>query len=543
MYYKTCAVPMCKNTTIKCPNKLFICVPKCPKRRKKWLQLARRDPKYTGRSTINFCEDHFDLPNDMENYVRYTIMGSVGQIKMKPNCLPSKFACQPDRLKRTAPPKPRSAVNKRRRMDIIKEIVSETTEKPSTLGATINSVEMDEETNGIDAVKEEMTSECRTCLQTINSDADLYYIFQSWVPPWEGIDYTIAEALEKLAQVQVSTTDQHSKMICGVCCQKLYSACSFTTLIQQSDRTLRERYSTGLQTGDNWPKPIKINVNIPADDQVGVEVKQEVLSDEEYNEYTRVVEGHTDLTNLDIKIEPEELIMQQHPKVAINGHGEGSSMGDQTSEIPSLNGDDSSQDRFSVTVKEEPVSDNESMGGDLSLDCMLCAKVFNSVSGLKAHVIAHHSYKSVRRKAENEESPVKKKKHEYVCATCRRSFATSTDLMVHETCHNKSVCYGCNEKFDSFELVMQHRLTCKAVNNKGQVTVKTLEDVQRLPRPPAANEDDEEDSPMPQLKCTLCDERFTDNYYMNIHLEIHHPAERESEMEVQALESLFAERA
>lgn len=60
--YKTCAVPMCKSTTIKCPNKLFIHVPKCPKRRKQWIQLTRRDPQFTSdKSAIFFCEDHFDV--------------------------------------------------------------------------------------------------------------------------------------------------------------------------------------------------------------------------------------------------------------------------------------------------------------------------------------------------------------------------------------------------------------------------------------------------------------------------------------------------
>ncbi|XP_022818836.1 uncharacterized protein LOC111351258 isoform X9 [Spodoptera litura] len=31
------------------------------------------------------------LENDMENYIRYKIMGSVKRIKMKPNCIPSRF--------------------------------------------------------------------------------------------------------------------------------------------------------------------------------------------------------------------------------------------------------------------------------------------------------------------------------------------------------------------------------------------------------------------------------------------------------------------
>ncbi|XP_050559537.1 uncharacterized protein LOC118278943 isoform X12 [Spodoptera frugiperda] len=118
--YRTCAVPMCRSTSIKYPDKLFIHVPKCPKRRKQWLQLARRNPMLTSdKSTIFFCEDHFNLPDDMENYTEYNIMGSVGKIRMKPDCLPSKFECQPDRIKRTRPLQSSSAVSKRQRMDVI----------------------------------------------------------------------------------------------------------------------------------------------------------------------------------------------------------------------------------------------------------------------------------------------------------------------------------------------------------------------------------------------------------------------------------------
>ncbi|KAH9628486.1 hypothetical protein HF086_015761, partial [Spodoptera exigua] len=109
--YKVCTVPCCTSTTIKNPNKLFIHVPQSGPLRKKWLQLARRDPSTVSpKSSIYFCEDHFDLPNDMENYMEYHIMGSVSAIRMKPSCVPTKFECQPDRLKRTATTMPRSAI-------------------------------------------------------------------------------------------------------------------------------------------------------------------------------------------------------------------------------------------------------------------------------------------------------------------------------------------------------------------------------------------------------------------------------------------------
>ncbi|GBP73874.1 hypothetical protein EVAR_82703_1 [Eumeta japonica] len=42
------------------------------------------------------------LPNDMENYIQYRVMGSVSQVRMKSGCIPTKFECQPDRRKRTA---------------------------------------------------------------------------------------------------------------------------------------------------------------------------------------------------------------------------------------------------------------------------------------------------------------------------------------------------------------------------------------------------------------------------------------------------------
>lgn len=33
----------------------------------------------------------------MENYIKYTTMGVVSRIKMRPGCLPTKFACQSNR--------------------------------------------------------------------------------------------------------------------------------------------------------------------------------------------------------------------------------------------------------------------------------------------------------------------------------------------------------------------------------------------------------------------------------------------------------------
>ncbi|XP_052755293.1 uncharacterized protein LOC128201667 [Galleria mellonella] len=123
-FYKCCAVPLCKNTTIKTPNKLFISVPQNQNVRKKWLQLARRDRTTYTSHKLYFCEDHFDLPNDMENYMEYHVMGRVTQIRTKPGCLPSKFVCQPDRLKRTSMPRERPYIVKKQRKMTIEECLN-----------------------------------------------------------------------------------------------------------------------------------------------------------------------------------------------------------------------------------------------------------------------------------------------------------------------------------------------------------------------------------------------------------------------------------
>ncbi|KAF2890425.1 hypothetical protein ILUMI_15748, partial [Ignelater luminosus] len=54
-------VPQCTNTSIKTPEKMFVSIPKNTKIRKKWLMLARRNPKDIAASTNAFmCEDHFN---------------------------------------------------------------------------------------------------------------------------------------------------------------------------------------------------------------------------------------------------------------------------------------------------------------------------------------------------------------------------------------------------------------------------------------------------------------------------------------------------
>ncbi|KAJ8711959.1 hypothetical protein PYW08_008913 [Mythimna loreyi] len=133
--YHWCLVSECKNTSVKTPEKLWIQVPTDLKMRNTWLKLARRDPKSLSTKTkYYFCEDHFDLENDMENYTQLKIMGSVKRIRMRPNCIPSRFDCQPGRKRTFTESEPRAAFMKRQRLSIIKEIeettINETCDTP-----------------------------------------------------------------------------------------------------------------------------------------------------------------------------------------------------------------------------------------------------------------------------------------------------------------------------------------------------------------------------------------------------------------------------
>ncbi|XP_037301861.1 uncharacterized protein LOC119192128 [Manduca sexta] len=99
----------------------------------------------------------------MENYMEYSIMGSVSAIRMKPCCLPSKFECQPDRLKRTTKSGPRPVAVKRQRASLIQEILvqTETVNTPSTSNiGTGDSQVMDEESDLFEMNQNKSTQVC-----------------------------------------------------------------------------------------------------------------------------------------------------------------------------------------------------------------------------------------------------------------------------------------------------------------------------------------------------------------------------------------------
>ncbi|KAL7286802.1 hypothetical protein TKK_0018946 [Trichogramma kaykai] len=51
---------------------------------------------YPAKAIFFCCEDHFNLEEDMKNFIQYKIFGA-SHLKLKPDVVPHNFACQPER--------------------------------------------------------------------------------------------------------------------------------------------------------------------------------------------------------------------------------------------------------------------------------------------------------------------------------------------------------------------------------------------------------------------------------------------------------------
>ncbi|XP_041974301.1 uncharacterized protein LOC121729747 isoform X2 [Aricia agestis] len=306
--------------------------------------------------------------------------------------------------------------------------------------------------SNLEPVKEENIVECRACLQEINSDSTYYNLFDC-VGQQEQMGSTIAEKLSNIAHIEISDADELPKVICDMCCTLLQSAHSFAVTVRKTDELLRQKFANVQKESEIvWPKPIQISNNIDTHYIPHADIKEEVLSEDEC--FAKQDSDEHNISKVEIKVESNS----QDRELNIPIDNEECRLDNMQIEYLESVNDESVEPKENTAIKEEPISDEE-METVESLDCMLCTKTFNSVSGLKAHVITQHSYKGVKRKSNNTVSP-KKVKYTYVCEICKRAFATSTDLMVHETCHDKCKCYLCHKSFPTFRDLSQHRLTC-----------------------------------------------------------------------------------
>uniref|UniRef100_A0AAR5QHX5 THAP-type domain-containing protein n=1 Tax=Dendroctonus ponderosae TaxID=77166 RepID=A0AAR5QHX5_DENPD len=163
---KWCFVPRCKNTSISAPNKHFLTVPQEYARKVLWFKAARRDVP-NSKSMFFCCEDHFNLEQDMENYVRFKLMG--GKILLKTGVIPHIFDCQQDR-KRAASAPERSLSLKRERKRLVEEAFCSdqpqealSSDQPST-----NSVEVEPEGEHIAQVVSEIIVEVKSIGVQVN---------------------------------------------------------------------------------------------------------------------------------------------------------------------------------------------------------------------------------------------------------------------------------------------------------------------------------------------------------------------------------------
>ncbi|XP_052741720.1 uncharacterized protein LOC112056287 isoform X4 [Bicyclus anynana] len=96
--YKYCVVPRCRSSTRRTPHKLFLSMPR-GEARHAWLAAMGRGPQHRALSlTCNrfCCEDHFNLEEDMINYLQWKLMGrkETKKLMLRKGVVPHKFDCQ-----------------------------------------------------------------------------------------------------------------------------------------------------------------------------------------------------------------------------------------------------------------------------------------------------------------------------------------------------------------------------------------------------------------------------------------------------------------
>ncbi|GLV38580.1 hypothetical protein CBL_21401, partial [Carabus blaptoides fortunei] len=98
-----------------------------------WVTVTGRSlSDFSEKSILFVCEDHFNLEEDMENYVKFKLTG--GQKLIKNDVVPHIFNCQPNRKRAHSKPEREDDI-KRRREQLVEEAMktaSRTEPVPST---------------------------------------------------------------------------------------------------------------------------------------------------------------------------------------------------------------------------------------------------------------------------------------------------------------------------------------------------------------------------------------------------------------------------
>ncbi|KAF5270729.1 hypothetical protein FQA39_LY01467 [Lamprigera yunnana] len=116
------------------------------------LRLGKHNPSIIRPLRVRF-NSLDDLPNDMENYMQYHVLGSVLQVHMKPGCIPSRFECQSDRRKQTSNTTERSYVLKKKRRILIEDSVKNLAEKSAS--TQLEAAASSSESSALDTIEED----------------------------------------------------------------------------------------------------------------------------------------------------------------------------------------------------------------------------------------------------------------------------------------------------------------------------------------------------------------------------------------------------
>lgn len=218
-----------------------------------------------------------------------------------------------------------------------------------------------------------------------------------------------------------------------------------------------------------------------------------------------------------------------------------------------------------VDVKIEITKEQEELDACTPLDCLLCGKACKTLTGIKAHVIAWHSYRTIsrseasgppleiveRKKPRSKIAAAKKSvlktkiadkflDQNLYCKICRKNFQTNHKYKAHMDTHKKTFkCSTCSQTFTKVKLYVVHSSICKKKNirtkkiAKKQLPKMDTSSIQEAAKVPQVEEKSrltvKEEAKNKEIiytkqtyVCKECNESFDEHIYLKIHNEIHH---------------------
>ncbi|XP_049795312.1 zinc finger and SCAN domain-containing protein 31-like isoform X1 [Schistocerca nitens] len=414
MGYKWCMVSKCTNTSIKNPEKLFLCVPKNEKMRKIWLQLARRDPNEIAVSTcVYFCEDHFDLERDIENFYQYRL-GFSKKLLLVKGVLPSKLHCQQNRSKRFSD----CSTSRRQKNCFIRECEATAQSSPENVIATSNeSVGIFEMQNeSCNEITAEHSAAANKCIGLqINLEP---YCRSKSVPCLSGKRPSLLSI-----PLKASTGEEAAHALSG-------------EIEIKEEPILTEPYQQSLEEIEQiFIKEENIKLEIPED----LEACDPLQLEEEELKTEAESTGHGS--------EPESVFPSGMEDD--NRTGGGGSLYTQFG-LPTGMGNTTE-----CTIEKDTFCEVKNRGShDTPHSCRVCPKTFRTSLGLKTHSRSHKGERPYKcevchkvfkfRSKLRKHSQVHTGERPYTCGVCNKAFTEKCHLKSHSRQHTGERPYECS---------------------------------------------------------------------------------------------------